>query len=651
MEWSIKTIGGSALRVMRADAVVVGSGAAGFNAAEQLYRQGCRNVVLVTDGINRGTSRNTGSDKQTYYKLTLSGSEPDSVGEMARTLFEGRCVDGDIALAEAAGSPAAFFHLCGLGVPFPVNRFGEYVGYKTDHDPRRRATSVGPLTSRSMTEALERAVRACGIPILDGFLAVSILKSEGEVTGLLCLDQNAPDLEHAYAAICTANVVWATGGPAGIYADSAYPAAHCGMTGAALEAGAWGRNLTEWQYGLASLRPRWNVSGSYMQVLPRFLSTDADGTHPREFLRDFFPDTARMLSAVFLKGYQWPFDVCKVADGSSVIDLLVYIECFVKKRRVFLDYRENPGAQPVPFSELDPQARDYLERAGAAFGRPIERLMQLNAPAAEFYRSRGVDLAQEPLEIAVCAQHNNGGLDVDHWWQTAVGGLFAVGEAAGTHGVYRPGGSALNAGQVGSSRAARYICARRLFPADEAAFERACGPALDAQRSRAVQILSGGDTVGTLWRQAQERMSRIGGPIRELEQIDSGMAAVREDLAQFDQQVRAQGIRGLADACRYRDVLVCQQAYLGAMADYIRAGGRSRGSAMYCAPEGIHPWPELSERFSFLPDDRGLDGMVQLVRYGAEENTYAWRAVRPIPQEDDFFENVWREYRCDGNVR
>ena len=358
-----------------------------------------------------------------------------------------------------------------------------------------------------------------------------------------------------------------------------------------------------------------------------------------------------MLSAIFLKGYQWPFDVCKVAEGSSIIDLLVYIECFVKNRRVFLDYRENPGAQPVPFAALDPQAREYLERAGAAFGRPIERLMQLNAPAAEFYRSRGVDLAQQPLEIAVCAQHNNGGLDVDHWWQTAVGGLFAVGEAAGTHGVYRPGGSALNAGQVGSSRAARYICARRLFPADEAAFAQACRPVLAAQLSCSARLLSGGDTVGALWRQAQERMSRIGGPIRELEQIDSGVAAVREDLAQFEQQVRAREIRGLADAYRYRDVLVCQCAYLGAMADYIRTGGRSRGSAMYCAPEGIYPWPELSERFSFLPDDRSLDGMVQMVRYGAQENTYVWRAVRPIPQEDDFFENVWREYRRDGNIR
>lgn len=82
-----------------------------------------------------GTSRNTGSDKQTYYKLTQCGSEPDSIRKMAETLFEGGCVDGDIAMAEAAGSLRAFYHLVDIGVPFPFNRSGEYVGYKTDHDP------------------------------------------------------------------------------------------------------------------------------------------------------------------------------------------------------------------------------------------------------------------------------------------------------------------------------------------------------------------------------------------------------------------------------------------------------------------------------------------------------------------------------------
>lgn len=27
-----------------------------------------------------------------------------------------------------------------------------------------------------------------------------------------------------------------------------------------------------------------------------------------------------------------------------------------------------------------------------------------------------------------------------------------------------------------------------------------------------------------------------------------------------------------------------------------------------------------------------------------------WRAVRPIPKEEDFFENVWRMYRENGNI-
>lgn len=73
---------------------VVGSGAAGYSAALRLWQYGQRDILLLTENRMAGTSRNTGSDKQTYYKLTLSGDEPDSVGEMARTLFQGGCVDG-----------------------------------------------------------------------------------------------------------------------------------------------------------------------------------------------------------------------------------------------------------------------------------------------------------------------------------------------------------------------------------------------------------------------------------------------------------------------------------------------------------------------------------------------------------------------------
>ena len=176
---------------------------------------------------------------------------------------------------------------------------------------------------------------------------------------------------------------------------------------------------------------------------------------------------------VFLKGYQWPFDCRKAESGSSVIDLLVYRERVLLGRRVYLDFRSNPfGLENIDFNRLDDAAADYLKKAQADFGTPIERLSHMNAPAIELYREKGVDITKEMLEIALCAQHNNGGLAVDMWWQTNVSGLFAAGEVAGTHGVYRPGGSALNAGQVGSLRAAQYISERRRGQPSEEGFEK-----------------------------------------------------------------------------------------------------------------------------------------------------------------------------------
>ena len=236
-----------------------------------------KNVAIVTENTNCGTSRNTGSDKQTYYKLGLGGDSPDSVYKMAENLFSGGSVDGDNALCEAALSVRSFMNLCELGVAFPVNRYGEYVGYKTDHDPYARATSAGPLTSKFMTEALQKNAENLNIPIFSGYLAVEILKYAERVCGLLCIEKQSGE----FIAFKCSDVIMCTGGPAGIYADSVFPKCHTGTTSLALLAGADAQNLTEWQYGLASTNPRWNVSGTYMQVLPRFVSVDKDGNSRR----------------------------------------------------------------------------------------------------------------------------------------------------------------------------------------------------------------------------------------------------------------------------------------------------------------------------------------------------------------------------------
>ena len=107
---------GMKMKVYSLNTVVVGSGAAGLNAADRLHTFGQKDIAIVTEGLRMGTSRNTGSDKQTYYKLTLAGEKQDSTVNMAKTLFNGGCMDGDIALVEAALSVRSFYHMVDIGI-------------------------------------------------------------------------------------------------------------------------------------------------------------------------------------------------------------------------------------------------------------------------------------------------------------------------------------------------------------------------------------------------------------------------------------------------------------------------------------------------------------------------------------------------------
>lgn len=51
------------MQTERFDVVVIGTGAAGYNAANRIKEDGRKSVCIVTEGVNMGTSRNTGSDK------------------------------------------------------------------------------------------------------------------------------------------------------------------------------------------------------------------------------------------------------------------------------------------------------------------------------------------------------------------------------------------------------------------------------------------------------------------------------------------------------------------------------------------------------------------------------------------------------------
>jgi len=659
MDAEIKNIRSFEISCSRINTLIIGSGAASLNAAVSLHRSGLKDIIIATSKWGGGTSNNAGSDKQTYYKLTLSGEKGDSVIEMARDLFSEHCMHGDIALCEAQGSVRAFMNLVSLGVPFPHDKYGSWAGYKTDNDPRSRATSAGPYTSSIMFEVLAGEVKRNRIKILDHHHVVALLtdKKRASVIGALAINTRVKDPFKAFVLFSCMNVVLGTGGPAGIYEASVYPVSQAGSIGMAFKAGASGQNLTESQFGIASTKFRWNLSGSYQQAIPAYFSTDKNGSGRHEFLNDFFPDIRALSRAIFMKGNQWPFDPGKIENsGSSLIDLLVYREISEKGRRAYLDFTRNPeynkeGSFSV--ENLDREVFDFLSRSGALKDNPLERLLALNAPAYSLYLDHGIDLAAEPLQIAVCAQHNNGGLKAGIWWESDLKHLFPVGEVNGSHGVYRPGGAALNSGQVGSLRAAQYICAKYNAPApgsDDLLKE--AGEQIDSELAHAENWLQSGKTSDNrrYLAEIRKKMSEAGGIIRSLGKVTAALADAEEMTRYLPGKIGAGTVKELAEAFLLNDHCLTHYVYLDAIKTYLEKGGRSRGSYMVMEDEDylLEDIAEGKRKPDLCQYDRNIENNILEVGYRDGATIKKNVKVRDIPVQDLWFEKVWKDFIHDN---
>jgi succinate dehydrogenase/fumarate reductase flavoprotein subunit len=645
------------IEIKKVHTLVLGSGAAGLNAAVQIKNNGIDDIIIISEGLNMGTSINTGSDKQTYYKLGMYGADNDSPEALSESFFDGGSMHGDLALVEASCSARAFLNLVNLGVKFPQDAYGQFVGYKTDHDPLQRATSFGPYTSKEMCRVLIDEVKCRNIPVLEKRVAISLIVTENEVgekrsAGVIVAnsDKNTEDVFEAYIA---ENIVFAVGGPGGIYKTSVYPSVHTGAIGLALMVGAKAQSLPESQYGMASIKFRWNVSGTYMQALPRFISTEADGkSDEQEFLIPYFNNSGELNTAVFLKGYQWPFDPKKVVDGSSLVDILVYIETAIKGRRVFLDYRTN--CSDLDFETLNDESNSYLKNSNALFGTPIERLRKMNEPAISLYMDHGIDITKEPLEIAVCAQHNNGGLAGNIWWESLnIKHLFPIGEVNGSHGVYRPGGSALNSGQVAGYRAAEYI--GNVYNEATLDIEKA-EHAIKAELLKLQAYLNASQNSEYSWQKVrsefQHRMTQFGSHIR----IESSLEEVVEEAAKQFEQLKKIGskfsnAKEMIEGLRNLQLCFAHTVYLSAVNAAVKSGIGSRGSSIVLddkAGKEIHD--KLDKSWKFIeenPEFRDNVLETDIKSDGSIENNWVKRC--PVPMSDAWFENAWADYR-EGKI-
>jgi succinate dehydrogenase / fumarate reductase, flavoprotein subunit len=645
---------GFTMPVRRCRALVLGSGAAGLRAAVELKRREI-DVAIASQSAFGGTSACSGSDKQTLHTAN-SSDRGDDFRAMAKALGAGGAMDDDIAYVEAVGSARALSSLQYLGLPIPQDRLGGVLRYQTDHDEVGRATSCGPRTSRLMVKVLAEEAIRLGVPIINHTTAVRLLvdpRSPRRAAGVLAIrpkcrtDDNLLGLT---ALFCDSLVI-ASGGPGELYRDSVYPR-HCfGALGLAVEAGIEAVNLTESQFGIGTSRERfpWNLSGTYVQCMPYVYSVDSRGRE-HNFLGDYYRTTRELASNIFRKGYQWPFHATRMLDfGSSLFDLAVFRESQAG-RKAFMDFNRNPLAVPgdaeFDLERVDPDVHAYLKSSGALLEKPLDRLRKMNPLAIELYRRYKYDIARKPLEFAINNQHMNGGLAVDAWGRTSLEGCYAVGEAAGTHGVTRPGGAALNAGQVFGTRCAEHIASRRPLEIARAS-ER---DLVEGALSRILDVLRPESpiTVSAIKTEVQARMSDHAGIVCSVGGVKKALAgaqALNDSIRR--RGVAYQGAYEAAKALQWRQMAIVSETVLAALAFYINRGGGSRGARAVCGPEGERiPLARTGplDAFRFLAE-RAEDRTEQiLIRLDRQHFAIRTRAVGARDRERPFFERDWPDF-------
>ncbi|EMD9038222.1 FAD-binding protein [Salmonella enterica] len=657
---SVVTIDNMNYPVWQADALVVGTGAAGLRAAVELQRRE-QSVLLATAGLYMGTSACSGSDKQTLFTAATAGSG-DNFTKLAEALASGGAMDRDTAYVEAVGSLHTLGGLQYLGLELPEDRYGAILRYQTDHDEAGRATSCGPRTSRLMVKVLLEEVKRLGIPLLTSATIIKLLHQRDEsgvdrVAGAILATGSRTWNPSGLAIVTAPNVVLATGGPGELYRDSVYPHKCFGSLGLALEEGITLANLTESQFGIGTPRSAfpWNLSGTYVQVIPYIYSVDSEGNE-HNFLADYYRTTQELASNIFRKGYQWPFHATRVLDfGSSLLDMAVAYEQQLG-RSVYMDFLRNPEPVPgdLPFSlkRLDEDVQAYLANNDALASLPIERLQRMNPLSIALYKMHGHDLAQEPLQFAMNNQHMNGGIEVDIWGQTSLPGCFAVGEVAGTHGVTRPGGAALNAGQVFAVRLARYIAEAGWRGKNGGVEELVTAPLMqiNATIHQALHNAAG-RSLSSLREEIQARMSDYAGFICHVENIRQAAQDARNLLASLSHDALSiQHLAEIPGLFMWRQQTLASAAILTMLEEFIAAGGGSRGARIILDPQGSCLPLTRHGPFSqwrFRPEREEDKNTKLTIHYQEKKFIFNQKPLRNLPDlKDNYFEKNWPDFLC-----
>ena len=139
----------------------------------------------------------------------------------------------------------------------------------------------------------------------------------------------------------------------------------------------------------------------------------------------------------------------------------------------------------------------------------------------------------------------------------------------------------------------------------------------------------------------QRRMSKAGAHIRRREAVGAAADEAWHMCRQHDEHAWTAGPAELPAAFRNRDLCLAHAVYLTAIAEYLERGGQSRGS--YLVVDEAGQW-SLNAPGAFVDAN-----ILQVSVDGNLAPHTEWVPVRPMPDDDGWFETAWKAFR-DGTV-
>ncbi|MBI2002101.1 MAG: FAD-binding protein [candidate division NC10 bacterium] len=425
----------------------------------------------------------------------------------------GTC-DERLARIVAEEAPASLRELERLGVPFHMdgNRYLEVTGCFATR-PRMH---IIPGHAEPIVAAQRKEILSLGLPVFEHTMVTSLLVQDGACAGAVGLDGHG-DLVLFRAGA----TVLGTGGAGQLFLLNLNPADITG-DGYALgyRAGADLVNMEFMQAGLGIVHPVRNILNAWVWALRPRLSN----AQHEEFLGRYLPPGIGAEGCMDARSGHYPFSTY---DGSQFIDIAIQKELRVgrgtPRTGVYLDFTTTREAD-IPDT---PRGRDARRMWGIT-----REWIKVN---------RGVDIAEQPIQVACFGHAINGGLQIDPCAESTLPCLFAGGESAGgPHGADRLGGNMILTCQVFGKRAGQSAAQR----ARERGVPSVSPETVAAEEERLARVQSrrGPLQPARLKRRLQEAMWRHVLVVRSEESLRAGLS----EVGRLRDQTKDLGVEGPA---------------------------------------------------------------------------------------------------------